>query len=408
MLRLLDIHKSFMGVKALAGVSLNILPGQVHAICGENGAGKSTLMHIISGSLQPDQGEIHLHEKPIHLATVEESGKHGIAIVYQDRTLAPALSVAENIFPGSPPLNRFGLIDASAMNALARELLDQLSLQAIDPSMLVEQLSPARQQMVEIARALATRPVLLILDEPTASLTGPETNALFKVITKLRDAGTAIIYISHRMQEIALIADKVSVLRDGHYQGSFDVGTIDTGFLVQKMVGRILNATKYTSDVQPKIIFRVANFSGRGFSEISFDLHAGEIIGIAGLEGAGRTELVRTLIGDLQPSGGTIELKGRTVRFSHPADAVANGIAYLPENRKKTGLFPDQDIRSNIVVGETGPVWYDAERTVATANTLKSLVKISCRSVFQPVTELSGGNQQKVLLARWINLDPDI
>lgn len=395
-------------MKALDGVSLTIQAGQVHALCGENGAGKSTLMHIISGSLQPDNGKILLHGKPVVFNNVQDARAQGIAIVYQERTLAPALTVAENIFPVSPILNRLGLIDLAAVRAATIALLAELGVSGIVPDTIVDLLSPAAQQLVEIAKALASEPKLLVLDEPTASLNEPEALRLSEVIRKLRDRGTAIIYISHRMHEIIRIADIISVLRDGKYQGSFESYSVTIPQLIYRMVGRELSDRSYTSNAQTKILLSVNSFSGVSFTDVSFDLYEGEIVGIAGLEGSGRSKLVRTLFGDYKRSGGNVTVAGKPLSPSHPADAVEAGIAYLPENRKELGLFADQDIASNIVVNEAGITWYDRSNDIARANHLRSLVNITCSSVTQSVAELSGGNQQKVLLARWMNRDPRI
>src|SRR5688572_344514 len=314
MLRLQNISKSFPGVKALQDVSLEFTGGSVHAICGENGAGKSTLMNIITGNLKPDKGDIFWKEKWIQIGNIQQAQKLGISIVYQERSLVDSLPVAENIFPVDKPVNAIGLIDYASLNNKTAVLLEQLQLKNILPKTIVGKLSSPQKQMVEIAKALAQSPSLLILDEPTASITNKETETLFNIIRQLKAKGAAIIYITHRMAEIKEVADVVTVLKDGCFQGTVDAQT-SSEQLVRMMVGRDLLSVKHESDKRPEIKLEVKNLSGDRFENISFQLHKGEIMGIAGLLGSGRTELARALFGDTEITGGSILKDGKKVTF---------------------------------------------------------------------------------------------
>ncbi|MEP6728673.1 MAG: sugar ABC transporter ATP-binding protein [Bacteroidota bacterium] len=408
MLRLQDVSKSFPGVHALKNISITFHAREVHALCGENGAGKSTLMHIIAGSLLPDSGKIYWNGEAVQVHTVQHAQLMGIGIVYQEDTLAGSLTVAENIFPVNPPRNKIGLIDYAALHAQARQLLEELGQSAISSKARVDILSPASKQMVEIARALAQQPSLLILDEPTASLTTTETNILFTVIRKLVKKGTGIIYISHRMAELPVIADTISVLKDGEYQGSFNAKQTSAEAIVAKMVGRVLEKTPYISHAQNKIALEVQQLCGDGFRDISFTLYKGEIFGIAGLEGSGRTALAKTIFGDKQPQAGKLLKDGSPAEIKHPADAIAAGIAYLPEERKALGLFASQDIASNIGVASMHGYWYNYGLNSTAAKEFVAQLGIKIRSVTQNIQELSGGNQQKVVLAKWLRTNPDV
>ncbi len=411
-LQLIGISKYFPGVKALEGISFDLQPGEVHALCGENGAGKSTLMNILTGNLAPDEGEIRVNGELVKIAGPAEAGRLGIAIVYQQLSLVDTLSVAENIYANMQPRNRWGLIDNNALNAQSKQLLGDLQMDYIQPDHLVSNLSPGEKQMVEIAKALSKDPDILILDEPTASITERETNTLFNLIRGLKSSGKSIIYISHRMAEIFHIADRVTVLKDGRYQGTIDRADITPDDLIRRMVGRELGKHTMASSATTMELLRVAHLSGKAFEEISFTVHKGEILGLAGLVGAGRTEIAQTIFGYLPRRSGRITFKGQPVEFRHPADAISAGIGYVPEERKSLGLFLDKSVTDNIVVASlqvaaAGKV-YDARKASGLAQTLKEKLRIATPHVQQAVVNLSGGNQQKVVLAKWLLTDPDI
>lgn len=408
MLQLTEISKSFPGVKALIDVSITFNEAEVHALCGENGAGKSTLMHIVAGNLQPDAGSIYFDGNKVTIENVQMAQQMGIGIVYQERTLAGSLSVAENIFPLNPPLTRLGLIDFNLLNEKAAQLLNELGLTHIPQKTLVDELSPGAKQLVEIARALAQEPKLLVLDEPTASLTSAETTVLFSVIKKLVAKGTGVIYISHRMNELAMIADVISVLKDGVYQGAFNAKETTADFIINKMVGRELKEAAYVSHAQQQPALEIKHLTGENFFDASFTLYRGEILGVAGLEGSGRSAMARVIFADKKIVSGNILKNGKEIYLHHPADAITAGIAYLPEERKSLGLFMEQDIASNIAVASMNEVWCNEEENIITANEYKNMLGIKAGSVRQAVQDLSGGNQQKVVLAKWLNANPDV
>lgn len=407
MLRLQNISKSFPGVKALQDVSLSFAGGKVHAICGENGAGKSTLMNIIAGNLAPDKGEIFWKDELIQIHNIQRAQRLGIGIVYQERSLVDSLSVAENIFPVNSPVNALSLIVYHRLYEKTKALLEQLQLKSIEPKTIVGKLSSPQKQMVEIAKTLAQEPSLLILDEPTASITHKETETLFGIIQQLKEKGTAIIYISHRMAEIKQIADTVSVLKDGCFQGTVDAQT-PTEQVVRMMVGRELLAVIHESDKQPEIKLEVKNLSGKSFQNISFQLHKGEIIGIAGLSGSGRTQLARALFGDTAITGGQVLKDGKEVKFRHPADAIATGIAYIPDDRKSLGLFPEKTISENMASVHLQKGFYKEADNNRASEIYKKQLAIRTPSVKQVIRKLSGGNQQKVVIAKWLGAEPDV
>ena len=407
MLKLQNISKSFSGVKALKNVSLQFKLGEVHALCGENGAGKTTLMNIISGNLASDHGQIFWNEKEIKIDSVLESQSMGISIVHQEKSLVDSLSISENIYPVNQPTNRIGLIDHAALTIKTNKLLQELQLKNLRPSMIVEQLSSSQKSMVEIAKALARNPKLLILDEPTASITHQETEVLFTIIRKLKEKGVGIIYISHRMSEIQQIADIVSVLKDGKYQGTVD-GKTPIPEIVRMMVGRELLSTKHESHSTNQIRLQVENISGKGFSEISFSLYKGEILGFAGLLGSGRTEMARAIFGDTKINKGAIFLNGKKYNPHHPLNAIDAGIAYLPDERKTEGLFLEKSVAENIISTGLKQGFYREKQIFNKAKNFKDKLDIRTPTVKHLVRKLSGGNQQKVVLAKWMALKPEL
>ena len=411
-LQLRHISKSFGGVKALQDVTLEVEPGEIHALCGENGAGKSTLMNILAGNIQPDHGELFLDNNKIELKNPKEAFEAGIALVYQHLSLVDNLSVAENIFANQQPCNRWGLIQFNRLYAASLDLLQLLQITTIHPKTLVSRLSAPEKQLIEIAKALSKIPSILILDEPTASLTDRETKVLFSLLRKLKSEGVSIIYISHRLDEIFQLADRVSVLKDGKWQGTFPLFELDKSKLIKLMVGRKIIDIKDASCSGDKIVLEVRNLTSSKFKNISFQLREGEILGLAGLMGAGRTEIAKAIFGADDSYSGTVLLYNERVVFPHPSDAIESGIAYVPEDRKSLGLFPDMSIQDNIVAASLQQVgngrWYDHSMASHVSQSYKENLRIASPDVKRIVATLSGGNQQKVILAKWLLTNPQV
>ena len=408
---IINISKSFPGVRALKHVSLSVEPGEVHALCGENGAGKSTLMNVLSGNLQADEGEIHLNGNVLACKGPRDALRSGIAVVFQHLSLANEVSVAENIFVNQQPVSRFGLINYSLLHERTALLLRELNI-GLDPASVVANLSLAQRQMVEIAKALSKNPQVLILDEPTASLTDDSIRVLFEIIIKLKQKGTSIIYISHRLPEIFEIADRVSVLKDGELKGTFEKTTISREQLIQRMVGREVKPILRTSTGHGEPVLEVKNLSSQKFNNVSFTLREGEVVGMAGLVGAGRTEIARTIFGTDAFNTGEIILQGKTLRIKHPVDAVSQGIGYVPEDRKHLGLFLGMSVADNIAVSRfesaAGNQFSHASEVIRLAHEYTGKLNIATSSLNQPAINLSGGNQQKVLLAKWLATAPKV
>ncbi|MCY7353284.1 MAG: sugar ABC transporter ATP-binding protein [Cytophagaceae bacterium] len=411
-LQLLKIGKQFPGVKALENVDFQLLPGEVHALCGENGAGKSTLMNILTGNLQPDSGEIRLNGQKISIRNPAQAAELGIAIVYQQLSLVDTLSVAENIFANQQPRNRWGFIQYRRLFAETNELLQRLKVVGIRPQTLVSTLSPGQKQMVEIAKALSKNPDILILDEPTASITERETETLFGLIRQLKNGGKSVIYISHRMAEIFVIADRVTVLKDGRYQATRPVAEVSTNDLIKLMVGRDLELHSTASASTEDVLLSVKDLSGPAFQNISFSLKKGEILGLAGLVGAGRTEIAQTIFGYLPKLSGEVFLNAKRLTIHHPADAVAAGIGYLPEERKTLGVFQEMSVEDNVVAARLSAArkgrFFNAGKRAELAQTFRTRLRIATPNTRQRVVNLSGGNQQKVVLAKWLLADPAV
>lgn len=412
-LQLIGISKYFPGVKALQDINFDLQEGEIHALCGENGAGKTTLMNILTGNLQPEKGKILLKGKEVRISGPDHAASLGIAIVYQQLSLVDTLSVADNIFANTQPLNRWGLINHKELFKKTGQLLEGLKIKNIYPTSLVSKLSPGQKQMVEIAKALSKNPDILILDEPTASISEPETQVLLDIIRKLKSDGKSIIYISHRMKEIFRNADRVTVLKDGKNQGTNPIHEISSQQLIQKMVGReLLEEKRKISSAMGEELLKVSNLFGKGFDDISFSLRRGEIVGFAGLVGAGRSEIAQAIFGHSPAASGSIYIKGIKKSIHHPADAINAGIGYVPEERKTQGLFMDRSVTDNILVSNLQSATenkvfkeYIAEDI---AMEYKEKLKIVTPHVLQKVSLLSGGNQQKVVLARWLLADPDV
>ena len=420
LLQMCAIRKSFGGVEVLKGVDFDVQPGEVHALCGENGAGKSTLMNTIAGVHAPDAGEITLGENRLpRFASAHAAQRAGISIVFQERSLFGPLTVAENIFAGRQPVTSWGLINRRRLRADAEHLLKEVAPDvAADAS--VADLSPAQQQMVEIAKALSLDARVVIFDEPTAALTGAETTRLFAVIRQLRERGVGVVYISHRLEEIFAVADRVTVLKDGAWRGTLPVSETNTDDLVRRMVGRDLE--KADAGVGPlslRVLFEVKGLSDPDTNKahvvllknVSFHARTGEITGLAGLAGAGRTETALALFGVRPRGSGEVLLDGNPVEIGSPAGAIAAGLGYVSEDRKESGLFLDMSIRRNISAARLHRFggWFFRDRDEsATAQEFREKLRIVCRDVEQVTGHLSGGNQQKVLLARWLLANPRV
>jgi ABC-type sugar transport system ATPase subunit len=413
LLSLRGVHKRFPGVHALKGVSLDVRRGEVHAVVGENGAGKSTLMQILAGVHRPDDGELTFDGVTRSFATERDAQAAGVAIVFQERSLFGPLSVAENVFAGRQPA-RFGFVDFRKLHADTARLLERVGLN-VEPTAAVESLSPGEQQLVEIAKALSLDARLLILDEPTAALSPAETKTLFGVVRGLKKQGVAVVYISHRLEEVFEIADRVTVLKDGEWQGTFPVAEVSADVLVRTMVGRDVELERgHVSDPSRPVVLEVRNLTDTDrtarvkLSDVSFTVRAGEIVGLGGLVGAGRTEAALGIFGGRPGCVGEVRVNGKPARIHSPQDAIAAGIGYVPEDRKDAGLFLDMGLAANVAAATLrGVVLYDAEHE-RTADRYREQLRIAARGGDEPVRALSGGNQQKVLLARWLEVNPAV
>jgi ribose transport system ATP-binding protein len=417
-LEMRSISKTFPGVRALSDVQLKAWSGEVLALMGENGAGKSTLMKILSGAYIADPGgEILIDGEPVTMGDPIAAKKQGIAIIYQELSLAPNLTVAENIYLGVE-LARNGMVDRAAMAEACRGVLDRLGA-PFGPNTLVSALSIAEQQLVEIARALHTDAKILVMDEPTTALSSRETEKLFKLVKQLRSEGIAIIYISHRMAEIYELSDRVSVLRDGSYVGTLAGEEINADALVRMMVGRELKGFykhEHSAEaaLHSDVVLEVLDVGdGDMVKGCGFKLHAGEVLGLAGLVGSGRTELARLIYAADPKTSGTVILEQTPCYFDNPKDAIDAGLAYLTEDRKAQGLFLDMSVKENVNLGVIDRdahrfgVLNLAEAARRAAAAIQSLA-IRVASPLIEVGSLSGGNQQKVLLSRWLETKPRV
>ena len=411
-IQMAHISKSFGGVHALQDVHIEVYAGEVHALLGENGAGKSTLIKTMTGVHQPDSGEIFLNGKPVRFSGPREAQRQGIGAIYQEPSLFPDLDIAENIMAGRQP-TRTGRIDWRAMYREARKLLQQLGVR-LDPRTKARNLSVAQQQTVEIARALSLDAQLLIMDEPTSSLTLTEVEELFRIIRQLREAGTAIIFISHRLEELFAVADRVTILRDGQYVGTRELFEVKTEDLIQMMVGRQIDEL-FPKQEAPigDVRLEVTNLTATGkFENISFELRAGEILGLAGLIGAGRTDVARALFGIQPANSGSIKVDGQVVTIGSPKQAMDLGLGFVPEDRQHHGLVLPMSIAANITL----PIlprfatagWLREREAKKVASTAARRLEVKSAGIEQKAKELSGGNQQKVVLAKWLETGPRI
>ena len=413
MLRALELRKDFGGLTVLHPTSIDFLPGEVHALMGENGAGKSTLMKIVAGLYRPDGGQVEWRERYAEFTSPHDALVAGIAMIHQELMPIPDLTVAENITLGSEPCSAIGLIDRPAQLARAKELLGELESN-IKPTRMMRTLTVAQTQVVEIAKALGRQADVILMDEPTAALSDHEVAALFRAITRLKARGVAIVYTTHKMDEVFRLADRISVLRDGRLVGTAPAAELNPAKLITMMVGREL------ADVFPvrhspsdEILLEVSGLTREpAYRDISFKVHRGEVVALAGLMGAGRTEVVSAIYG-LQPaSEGQIYLKGKPISIRNPEDALAAGIGMVTEDRKGLGLIPALGVGQNITLSalrdySRGPL-VDHSAESAASETQMTEFAVKANSSSQPISQLSGGNQQKALLARCLLGGPDL
>ena len=414
LLRAERINKSYDGVRALRDVSFALRSGEVHALVGENGAGKSTLIKIIAGATQADSGRIYVQEHLLENHSTRAASALGIAAIYQQPALFPALSVAENIALGLEERSLWSRVDWHSRHTHARELLSRVGA-SIDPDAEAAGLSMPEQQLVEIAKAIGAQAKILIMDEPTASLSEREARNLYEVIEQLRNQGVGIIYISHRLEELTKLADRVTVLRDGEVVETRNMAGTTREQLIQLMVGRELSAVfPNRTSRTGEIVLELRNLccAAAGVHEVNLSLRRGEIVGVAGLVGAGRTEMARTIFGLTPADSGEIRVAGRHVRIGSPADAIGCGIAYVPEDRRHHGVIPELPVSSNVTLAIldrlSGRLFLDYGKETQIATEYVRSLRIKTASLRSPVASLSGGNQQKVALSRWLATNPSV
>jgi ribose transport system ATP-binding protein len=412
-LRLENIVKTFPGVRALDGVSLSIMPGEVHALMGENGAGKSTLMKVLGGIHQPNEGQIIVEETPVVMSGPLDAKAKGIVFIHQELSLAEELSVAENIYLGELPRKSLGRVDWATLTEKTDAILKKLNV-GFTARTRVGDLSIANQQMVEIARALTVDAKAVIFDEPTASLTDAEKVVLFEVIADLQKQGVGIAYISHRMEEIFKITDRISVLRDGQYQGTVNTAETNEEGVTQMMIGRKLDLSRNASHHElGDVALEVRGLScGKLFQDVDFEVRRGEVVGFYGLVGAGRTEIAETLFGLRDPSAGKILLDGEEVRIHSPVEAINRGIGLVPEDRKGQGLVLGMNCRDNMTLPQvddlTSGFFVSDGAEIAIYDLYRDKLDVRTPGWRQLVGNLSGGNQQKIVIGKWLSMHPNV
>jgi len=413
LLEVRDVTKSFGNVAAVQGVSFPLYGGEAHALVGENGAGKSTIVKMLAGVHGPDTGSMLVGGEEVSLGSPSDAKARGIAVIYQEPTLFPDLTIAENIFIGTQPRARFGMIDRGAMNTAARALFDRLGV-PMDPDRPASGLSIADQQLVEIAKALSTDANVIVMDEPTAALSGNEVERLFKVSRSLCASGAAVMFISHRFEEIFALCQRVTVMRDGRHISTSELAGLTVDDLVRSMVGRDLGALFPKIDVEPgAVVLEIENLSRAGvFSDISFQVRAGEIVALSGLVGAGRSEVMQSAFGVDPRDSGDVRVRGKSLRKGDPKAAMRAGMALVPEDRRQQGLILDMSIERNATLTRSsalarfGFLFGGRERRSAYEWTKKLQTKYA--RITDPVGVLSGGNQQKVVLAKWMATAPSV
>lgn len=408
-----NINKSFSGNVVLNNAGFSLADGEIHALMGENGAGKSTLMKILTGVYTKDSGQVFVNGNEVNYKNPQEAEKAGIVFIHQELNVLYDLTVEENMFMGKEIHNKFGVCDSKRMRAECKKVLDSLGVD-IDPASVMEDLSVGQQQMVEIAKALMVDAKVLIMDEPTAALTEKETNILFKVIRSLKEKGVSIIYISHRMEEIFILCDRVTILRDGQYIGTKNISETDITELVRMMIGREIGERYPERDVTiGDTVLEIKELNHPGiFSNINFEVHAGEVLGVSGLMGAGRTEIMQTIFGNMPGFTGQIYLNGKEIKNKNPWNAIKNGFGFITEDRKIEGLMLEDSIMKNISLVNLGIISKQGIINGKTEGNLTSKgiheVNIKCTGPNDSCNSLSGGNQQKVVFAKWIYSDPKV
>lgn len=414
-LEMKNIDKRFSGVHALKSVSFDLRAGEVHALMGENGAGKSTLMKVLTGIHTMDDGEITLFGNKVKFTDISQSQQAGISMIHQELNMMNHLTVAQNIYIGREPLIKNFYIDDKKMEEDAKKLFDKIGVD-IDPSVTLGTLTVGKQQMVEIAKAVSHDSKLLILDEPTAALTQTEVDELFAIMNDLRDKGIGMIYISHRMDEINRISDRITVMRDGEYVGTLNTKETTKDEIVKMMVGRVVYGDKKEVSNVPDnapVVLEVKNLcSGNTIKNVSFKLKKGEILGFSGLMGAGRTEVARAIFGADRYDSGEIFINGKKVAINEPFTAVKHGICYLSEDRKQYGLMLNKSISENTVLSSLDKFikfgWINDKKIARESKKYNEKLRTKTPSMEQLLKNLSGGNQQKVIIARWLMKDSDI
>ena len=407
------IDKLFGSNQVLKQAGFTLESGEVHALMGENGAGKSTLMKILTGVYNKDAGTVLVDGKEVNYKNPQEAEKAGIVFIYQELNVMFDLTVEENLFMGKEIHGKFGICDKKAMQKKAQEALNILGVN-ISPKTVMAELSVGQQQMVEICKALMADAKVIIMDEPTAALTQSETVALFKVIESLRKKGVSMVYISHRMEEIFELCDRITVLRDGSYIGVKNIPETNMNEIVKMMIGREIGERYPSRNVKiGKEVLKVKELTRKGtFHDVNFSVRAGEVLGVSGLMGAGRTEIMQAIFGNLSYESGTIEIDGKEVKISNPRQAMEHGIGFITEDRKTEGLMLDKSIRENISlcnlrrISKSSVISREAEKNMV-AEAIKDL-HIKCFGSYHECNNLSGGNQQKVVLAKWILTNPKI
>lgn len=414
LLQLSGVHKSFPGVKALSNMHLDLRHNEVLALVGENGAGKSTLMKLLSGIYTPDEGKFMLNGEQVIIGGPNHARELGISIIHQEFNLMPDLTVAQNIYIGREARAAGLFLSERAMNRRAQGLFDRIQI-SLDPKQLVGSLTVAKQQMVEIAKALSYDSKVLIMDEPTAALNDAEVNALHELIRKFKNEATGVIYISHRMDELTAISDRISVIRDGQYVDTLVTRSTTMRQVISLMVGREISGQQrpgqHAASTEPVLSVRGLTTKDL-LKDISFDLHRGEILGFAGLMGAGRTEMARAIVGADKKLSGTVALNGTVVRISSPATAAKIGIGYLSEDRKHLGLMLERDVSANIALSSlkifSKAGFINDKHLKASSKTYVDTLRIKTPSLQQAAKNLSGGNQQKIVIAKWLLKDCDV
>ena len=410
------ISKSFPGVQALRNCSLEVYPGEVHALLGENGAGKSTLMKILTGIYQADAGEIFFDDQQTKITSVLDARELGITMIHQELNLLSNLTVAQNIFMGKEIKRRGVFLDEKATAAMAAELLERVSLH-VDPNTMVSELTVAQQQMVEIAKAISYNSRVIIMDEPTAPLSSSEIESLFAIIREMKKSGISVIYISHRMDEIKRICDRATILRDGQYISTVDVASTSLDNIIAAMVGRKIAYVRTSRDksrMLPDEVLKVEHLNwGSKVKDVSFSLRKGELLGFAGLVGAWRTETARLIFGADLPDSGEIYVNGEKVIIRSPYDAVRCGISYLSEDRKQFGLITEMSVENNITIASIPKLskafgYIDKEKCRNEAQKYTEQLKVKTPSLDALVSSLSGGNQQKIVVAKWLLRDTEV